>query len=232
MQTTERNVSHTRLTDANVYSRNTNLMAKPARIPKKGGRFHHGNLRPALIQAALQVLRQRGAEAITLREIARLTGVTHTAPYRHFSDKDALLAAVAADGFRVLGERMKQVKGANPLDQLLEIGVHYIHFAAQNPEQFRLMYGPELAARKSHPDLQTAAATAFRLLVEVVEAAQHDCLVRDGDRVEIALTAWSMVHGLSLLILDHQLEDAGVGKSEVKRVVDFATQALRDGLRR
>ncbi len=207
-------------------------MTKLASIPRKSGRFHHGNLRPALIQAALQVLQRRGPEAITLRKIAHLTGVTHTAPYRHFADKDALLAALAAEGFRSLGDRMQQVKTADPLDRLLEVGVEYIHFAIENPAQFRLMYGPELAARELHPDLKAAAATDFHLLIKIVEACQQNHLVRDGDRVKLALTAWSMVHGLALLILDGQLEDAGIGKNSAKQVIEFATASLRDGLSR
>jgi AcrR family transcriptional regulator len=206
---------------------------KVRKVEQKQGRFHHGNLRQALIDGALQILGKEGAQAITLREVARRAGVTHAAPYRHFEGKEALLAAVAEEGFRVLRTEMEEsmrARSGDPLEQLTEFGVAYIRFALKNPAHYRLMYGPEFANRSAHPALQEASRAAFVLLLEVMRLCQAAKVIREGDPVQLALTSWSLVHGLSLLIMDRQLEDAGVGRTQADMAVRMATQMLRDGI--
>jgi AcrR family transcriptional regulator len=203
------------------------------RVEQKQGRFHHGNLRQALIDGALQILGKDGQNAITLREVARRAGVTHAAPYRHFTSKESLLAAVAEEGFRQLRREMEAAQhavGGDALDGLQELGHAYIRFALKSPSHYRLMYGPEFANRAEHGELQEAARAAFALLLDSVLQCQDAKLIREGDPVQQALTTWSMVHGLSLLVMDRQLEDAGVNRAQSEVVVRAATQTLRDGL--
>jgi AcrR family transcriptional regulator len=207
-------------------------VARVRKVEQKQGRFHHGNLRQALIDGALLILGKEGQGAITLREVARRAGVTHAAPYRHFDGKEALLAAVAEEGFHQLRQDM-EASGAGPgdaLDRLQRYGEAYLRFALKNPAHYRLMYGPEFAHRAAHSPLQEASRRAFMLLLGGVREGQEARLVRDGDPVHVALGMWSMVHGLSLLIMDRQMEDAGVGKSHNEAVIRLSMNTLRDGL--
>lgn len=207
-------------------------MARVRKVEQKQGRFHHGNLRQALIDGALIILGKEGQGAITLREVARRAGVTHAAPYRHFDGKEALLAAVAEEGFHQLRHDMEQVAAGDgdSLDRLQRFGEAYVRFALRNPAHYRLMYGPEFAHRAAHGGLQEASKKAFMLLLDAVRECQQARLVRDGDPVHVGLSMWSTVHGLSLLIMDRQMEDAGVSKSQSEAVIRVAMQTVRDGL--
>jgi AcrR family transcriptional regulator len=209
-------------------------VARVRKVEQKQGRFHHGNLRQALIDGALGILGKEGAGAITLREVARRAGVTHAAPYRHFDGKEALLAAVAEEGFLQLKSDMEAVaQGAgDALDRLQRFGEAYIRFALKNPAHYRLMYGPEFAHRAAHPALQTASRESFSMIVGAVKEAQDARIVRDGDPIQLALTTWSLVHGLSQLMMDRQLEDAGVTKSQHDGVVRLAMVVIREGIAR
>jgi AcrR family transcriptional regulator len=207
-------------------------LARVRKVEQKQGRFHHGNLRQALIDGALVILGKEGVEAITLREVARRAGVTHAAPYRHFEGKEALLAAVAQEGFVQLKRDIETLAVAegNSLDRLQHFGDAYLRFALKNPAHYRLMYGPELAHRAQHPGLHAASRDAFSILYAAVRACQDERTVREGDTVQVALTMWSMVHGLSLLILDRQLEDAGVSRTQNEALIRMAMGIMRDGL--
>src|SRR6478672_7153397 len=96
--------------------------------------YHHGNLRPALLRAATKTLEKEGVGALSLRDLARRAGVSHNAPYRHFPDRESLLAALAADGFEKLGQAMRGQGGK-------EMGEAYVRFALEHPQLFRLMFG-------------------------------------------------------------------------------------------
>jgi len=209
-------------------------VARVRKVEQKQGRFHHGNLRQALIDGALIILGKEGQGAITLREVARRAGVTHAAPYRHFDGKEALLAAVAEEGFHQLRHDMEQVApgDGDALDRLQRFGEAYVRFALRNPAHYRLMYGPEFAHRAAHASLQEASKKAFVLLLDAVRECQQARLVRDGDPVHVGLSMWSTVHGLSLLIMDRQMEDAGVSKSQSEGVIRVAMQTVREGLAR
>lgn len=158
--------------------------------------YHHGQLRPALIAEARALLDAGGPAAVSLREAARRAGVSATATYRHFADKDALLAAVAAEGFREFGEAL-----AAPMRQgkpFSAMGRAYVEFALTHPGLFRLMFSPLIAKRDDHPDLAAGANRAFEALRAA--AGAH---VGDGDDGQAAaIAAWAMVHGLSHLLLD------------------------------
>ncbi len=149
--------------------------------------YHHGNLRTALLRAAGERLEKQGITALSLREAARRVGVSHNAPYRHFADREALLAALAAQGFEMLGQAMRGQTGRG-------MGEAYVRFALQYPQRFRLMFGGQITLEK-YPRLRAAAASAFDQLQAAFSAYGGD--VRSG-----AAAAWSLVHGLCHLILD------------------------------
>jgi len=203
---------------------------KRARAPKRP--FHHGNLHEALVERARALLRSDGLAALSLREVARREGVSHAAAYRHFRARTALLAAVATTGFVALRERLEAAvaEARTPLDGLGVIGASYVRFAFDEPHLFRLMYGPELAARAEHPALETAAREAFGVVPACVREAQQAKQVRREPVLELALIAWSLVHGIATLALDGQLADAGMTAADAERFVERADRVLRRGL--
>jgi AcrR family transcriptional regulator len=160
--------------------------------------YHHGALRPALIAAARALLDEGGLDAVGLREAARRVGVSPTATYRHFKDKDALLAAVAVEGFREFGAALAASERAD--EPLPAMGAAYVDFALSKPGMFRLMFSPLLAARRDDEELQTAANAAFATLARGV-GARSDA-PPSAEIPAAAIAAWSLVHGLSHLILD------------------------------
>jgi AcrR family transcriptional regulator len=160
--------------------------------------YHHGALRPALIAAARALLDDGGPNAVGLRETARRVGVSPTATYRHFRDKDSLLAAVAAEGFRAFGAALDDAaRDAQPLSAM---GRAYVEFALANPGLFRLMFGAQIRERDKFPELTEAADAAFARLKAAAAGAPPD-----SDAEAAAVAAWSLVHGLSHLLLDGML---------------------------
>ena len=158
--------------------------------------YHHGNLGPALIAAARELLDADGPGAVSLREAARRVGVSATATYRHFQDKDHLLAAVAALGFRDFSEKMREA-GAKG-DGFAAMGEAYIEFALAHPGLFRLMFGPLLRERERYPELGAAADEAFAALLSGAQKVAG----AEADAESVAYAAWSSAHGLARLVLD------------------------------
>ena len=158
--------------------------------------YRHGNLPVALLAAAREILDENGLQAVGLRETARRVGVSATAAYRHFTNKEDLLASVAAQGFHELAEAMQgATRGADPL---IRGGLAYIEFANQNRGLFRLMFGPVLAERTKYPALQAASAGVEAMLVRGVT----DIDPRPLNDNHAAMAAWGLVHGLAHLIVD------------------------------
>src|ERR1700722_7055312 len=158
--------------------------------------YRHGNLPVALLAAAREILDENGLHAVGLRETARRVGVSATAAYRHFTNKEDLLASVAAQGFHELAAAMGDAtRGANPL---IRGGLAYIEFANQNRGLFRLMFGPILAERSKYPALQAASAGVEAMLVRGVT----DLDPRPLNDNQAAMAAWGLVHGLAHLIVD------------------------------
>lgn len=172
--------------------------------------YHHGDLRRALVESSLDLIEKEGVERVTLRGVARAAGVSHMAPYNHFADKSALVAAAAAEGFRKLQAAMEaavaKAAGAPP-ERLAAAGVAYAVFAVRHPALFRLMFGPELADKRSHPELAAAADAVFQTLLGQIAATG----IGPGDpgaARAFALTPWSLVHGLAMLAAAGQIPDA------------------------
>ena len=161
--------------------------------------YHHGNLREALLEASVQVIREAGPKGLTLREVARRAGVSHNAPYRHFASKDALLAAVAEQGFRELKAAMRrEAKGHNAAERLKQAGIAYVAFALRRPQHFAAMFDSPFPEAQ-YPECAQAGREAFETLVALVEACQTEGLLAAGPCREMALYAWSLVHGVAKL---------------------------------
>jgi AcrR family transcriptional regulator len=177
--------------------------------------YHHGDLRTALVDAGLAILAEGGdSAALTLREAARRAGVSAMAPYRHFADKDTLLAAIAAIGFERLAEAQREADAApSPAAAMKAQGVAYIAFALDNPALFRLMFG---AAQPSmgHEALASAAKSSFDLLVSRVLSIDPPSGMPGGE-MDRVLAHWSLVHGLAMLAVDGQLDKFGAPPIEL-----------------
>lgn len=162
--------------------------------------YHHGDLRSALLAVADQLIDEADAGAISLREVARRAGVSAPATYRHFRDKEALLAAVAKKGFDDFGTALGAAV-AEADDPLAAMGQAYVRFALVRPGRFRLMYGPAIADRGRYPELQAAWLAATEAMGAALKA-------RSPGVAEVGIASlklWCMVHGLSQLLLDGML---------------------------
>lgn len=197
----------------------------------KGESYHHGNLRDALLDQALAGLRKHGAQNLSLRDLARAIGVSQAAPYRHFPDKNSLLAQLATQGYRELAQVMRaalaqtSTAGASGLQAA---GVGYVQFAVSHPEQYRLMFGSYRIDKPRHAELMTAANDAYSVLLEAIREGVNSGELRNELVEALTAAAWSIVHGLASLIIDKRL-DPKAG-SDVTAIAQHVTQLLIDGL--
>jgi AcrR family transcriptional regulator len=166
--------------------------------------YHHGNLRQALIDAAVGVIAQGGAVGLRLREVSRVVGVSHTAAAHHFGDKAGLLTAVASEGFMVLSDAL-----ALAGDDCVEVGLAYVRFATTHPGHFAVMFRPDLLHAEDPEFLRARgrAGTALR--------AGHG---RPGEGVA-GLAAWSLVHGLATLWISGAVSPPDDAEQVVRAVV-------------
>jgi len=164
-------------------------------------RYHHGDLRAALIEAGLRLLETRAADDLSLREVARAVGVSATSVYRHFPDKAALLAALAADGLERLGAAQRQaaLAAGGGAAGFAATGRAYVRFALANPALFRMIF---TSAPPSADHIDGTDAMAFLR----ANAAQAAGVAPDSRAAEVrSIWAWSLVHGLAMLMLDGQV---------------------------
>jgi len=164
--------------------------------------YHHGDLKTALVNAALEMLDSRGAEALSLRALASAVGVSHMAPYAHFKNKTELFQAIASAGFTGLAERMEAVQqNQQPLSLILDYGTQYIEYAIANPALYKLMLSQTQTAPEMTEELSQASKKPHALLVEAFALAPQTSV----PNTIRAQGAWAMVHGLSALITDGHL---------------------------
>ena len=167
--------------------------------------YHHGDLRRVLLDAAVAAIAERGAAALSLRDLARRAGVSHAAPTHHFRDKAGLLTAVAAEGFALLGAALAEA------DDFAATGVAYVLFATTHPGHFAVMFRPVLYHRDD-----PAVVAARDRTTEMLRGGARQAF-GDDDRVP-ALAAWSLVHGMATLIIDGALElDPGTDVASLAR---------------
>ncbi|MEO7425249.1 MAG: TetR/AcrR family transcriptional regulator [Fibrobacteria bacterium] len=169
--------------------------------------YHHGDLRNALLQAALELLAESGQENLSLREVALRAGVSSGAPYRHFENKEALLAALAEGGFRRLEGAMAEAilkHPRHPGRQLRAISQVYLGMAEENPPFFKVMFGP-YDEEATHKDVMPVCEKVFWDLTGIFAKAMSDKHFRKQDPERSALSYWALLHGLSMLLIDRKL---------------------------
>ena len=188
--------------------------------------YHHGNLREVLLDTAIQLISEVGPVGFTLREVARRAGVSHNAPYRHFRDRDDLMATVATQGFRELTQAMLRAAGhaSGPLERLKLAGLAYVKFALLRPEHFTVMFDAPASIRTAHADSTQAAEEAFGTLVNFVRSCQDEGQLPSGGPDEFALVAWSMVHGVAKLAITGRLPHRS--RSAILKFAEFMINEL------
>jgi AcrR family transcriptional regulator len=197
--------------------------------------YHHGDLRNALIQAGLELLAEGGAQKLDLRKVARRVGVSHAAPYRHFADRQALIAAINEEGFHRLAERIQSTLHDvpdEPFEQLLGVARVYVQFAQENPWLMREMFSGLTIERETFESLQTASKTVYRLYAEVVRRGQACGKIVDGDPAALAGVLWSVLHGLAMLIIENQMRPYADGPEGTERVTRYTIEILYGGFAR
>lgn len=189
--------------------------------------YHHGDLREALVQAGIEILEEKGLEALTLRETARRAGVSHAAPYHHFADKNALLSGIAHRGFQIQREEMaRSAEGASEAAGGLQAyGMIYALFAQRHPALFRLMYSQRRFTPDQAGDLDRASSDVYPEMIDGIRQATG-CDEQEARMVGLLL--WSSMHGLAMLWLEDQLQATGVKSIEplARRITELLGMVL------
>ncbi|MFC7265231.1 TetR/AcrR family transcriptional regulator [Streptomyces lutosisoli] len=188
----------------------------PAKTSGSARPYHHGDLRRAILSAALDVITAEGPSALSLRDLARRAGVSHAAPAHHFKDRTGLLTAIAAEGYELLAAALAAA------DDLRDAGVRYVRFAREHPAHFQVMFSPELL-RENDLELATARTLAGERLRTAVSALPAEG--RGPDTRLAGVAAWSLAHGFATLLLSHNL-DGQVGDEDPDEVFHALTGML------
>ncbi|HUM28470.1 MAG TPA: TetR/AcrR family transcriptional regulator [Anaerolineales bacterium] len=192
-------------------------------MPKKKT-YHHGDLKNALIKAGVEILAKDGVSGLSLRKVALKAGVSHAAPYAHFADKQALIAAISTEGFRQLYERVSGVAEkyqSQPEKQLTEAAWAYVQFAMDDRDRFKVMFSGVLEKEKEYSDFVVESQRNFQLVKSIVEANQASGRLRGGDSALVALSAWGIIHGFLMLLLEGQISHAVLEKMSLRELVEF-----------
>ena len=202
-----------------------------ARRPRKkrADQYHHGDLRRALLEEALRTIQAEGVEHLTLRTVGEKLGVSRTALYRHFSDKQALLAVVGREGFRLLRlslvEAWEQHGRGQPGFEAM--GIAYVRFAVNHPSHYRVMFGRFVESCSKDEEFVREAQAAFQVLVDALVEQQQAGVVRQDDPLILARFIWSVVHGIAMLVIDGQLRGADERGEALNQ---YALERVRDAI--
>ena len=195
--------------------------------------YHHGSLHTALIDAASEVLREIGPKGMTIREVAKRAGVSHAAPYRHFSNKDELAVAVVERGFKLLNEAMTTAReraGENVLEQFAAAGAAYMDFARNYPAYYRAMFSGELLSGEGKADMEHTSAAALEQIESDVRACQAIGVLREGEPKLQAIAIVSAIHGFLSLLNDGRIAHLLSGDHGIDQAQEFVISAIIQGL--
>lgn len=192
-------------------------------MPRK--KYHHGDLKNALIKAGVEILSKEGIEGLSLRKVAQRAGVSHNAPYSHFSDKQSLIAAISTEGFKQLYVELDAAVLAYPDDpkqQLLEGAWAYVQFAINNTDTFKIMFSGVLEKEKQYPAFVEISHQTFERVVDVVRACQDEGILNSTPPEVMAVAVWGQIHGIISLRLEGQLSHRVLDRFDLRDIVLFA----------
>lgn len=196
--------------------------------------YHHGDLRETLILAGIELLSERGSAGLDLRKVARKAGVSHAAPYRHFDDKGALIAAINEEGFTQLHESLQQAVNraeGNPVEQLQNIGLAYVEFTINNPWLVREMFSGLTIDREAYPSLYTISKNVFHLIEQVILAGQESGIFNSDSSEELTCVVWSTIHGTAILIIENQMKPITSRPGGVQHLAQICVNSIINGIK-
>ena len=200
------------------------------KIQQKIG-YHHGNLKETLINVAIQEIKEQGTTNLSLRQLAQKCGVSQSAPYRHFRDKQHLIAVITAHGYKLLTEMSEKAHSGEdaPEVRLRKICLVYVQFAMKNNALFNLMTGPDTFNKADYPELLKTSDECFNGLINTLSRLTGKSQkIREDDA--FALLAYSVIHGITILLVNGQLRRAKTKKEQEKialEVIDSFIDAIR-----
>jgi AcrR family transcriptional regulator len=192
-------------------------------MPKKKT-YHHGDLKNALIKAGVEILAKDGVSGLSLRKVAMKAGVSHSAPYSHFADKQALIAAISTEGFRQLYQRVITVTEQyqeQPSRHLVEVAWAYLQFALDDPDRFKVMFSGILEKEKEYPEFVEESQRNFQLVKMIVEENQASGVLRSGPSDLAALSVWGIIHGFIMLLLEGQISHTILDRINLRELLEF-----------
>lgn len=189
------------------------------------------DVRARVLAGAVKLIEARGLDAFSMREVARAAGVSHQAPYHYFEDREAILAAIALEGFAILSRRLENAAvhaEGTAAQRLAELGRTYVHFACDHPALFRVMFRPDCVHPQRFPELERMGERAFQVLPAAVQACIREGLPDEPSAIALVVLCWSTCHGLACLLLDGplalKLPDVAASR---EAVVDQAMLAMQ-----
>jgi AcrR family transcriptional regulator len=194
-------------------------------------KYHHGDLKNALIQAGIAILAEEGVGGLSLRKVARKAGVSHSAPYAHFADKQNLIAAIASDGHKRIFERFEKIQQRHseaPLLQLTAGAWAYVDFGLTTPDHYKITFSGAIQDEHSHSEFMEYSQRNMQILRTTVERCRNAKLFtnNDVDPELQAVSVWGMLHGLVLLIVQGQVPGALMKKTQPKDMVIATLQQV------
>jgi AcrR family transcriptional regulator len=196
-------------------------------MPSK--KYHHGDLKNALIKAGVEILSKEGVSGLTLRKVAKRAGVSHSAPYAHFKDRQSLIAAISTEGFRQLYEQLNAAIYAHaddPKAQLVESAWAYIQFAMNNTDTFKIMFSGVLEKEQDYPSFVEISGKTFERVVDIVRACQSVGILRPGPSELVAVSVWGQVHGIISLALEGQITHRVLDRFTLRDILLFAISQM------
>jgi AcrR family transcriptional regulator len=193
-------------------------------MPRKKS-YHHGDLKNALIKAGADILSREGVSALSLRKVAQKAGVSHAAPYAHFTDKQALIAAISTEGYKQLYERIAQVAEeyrSDPLRRFVEASWTYVQFALDEPDHFKVTFSGMIEKEQDYPAFVETAKQTFSLVVDIVAQCQQAGILRRGAPDLTAVSVWALIHGFVTLLLENQISHTVLDRFTVREMFIFA----------
>ena len=201
------------------------LIARAEKSRRKAGKkasYHHGDLKNALIEAGVDILSREGVAALSLRRVAQHAGVSHAAPYAHFADKQALIAAISTAGYARLYDVLRRVAEryeGDPSAQLIEGAWAYVKFALEDTDHFKVTLSSVVEREQDYPAFVEMSQQAFALVLRTVESCQAEGILRPGPPDLLAVSLWSLMHGLVSLLLEKQIPSSLRSRLSIRQLL-------------